>query len=203
VNTPPAQPFRIPVVAHPEAYVGLYVYDFRTHVGLGYTALEIRYLRESEAHRHGTAYEIYRATEGGGFELRGARDERLAAREAMCFLRADPAAARRDYEALCNAARQNPLPCQAELRLATVQAFEPPSVTAIVYAAAASHAVSRWLNRCAFDGGDCVVGGIDVCSELLAAERAPVESCHLPTAIDYRDRSWEEVLRTTDRPVQR
>jgi hypothetical protein len=183
--------------------VGLYIYDFKTHVSIGYTALEIRYLRESEAYRGGTAYEIYRATDGGGFELRGARDERLAAREALCFLRRDAVAAGDDYRALQQAAKRHPLPCPTELRLAEVDAFDPPHVTALLYPAAASHALAGWLNRSAFNGGDRAVGGIDAHAEVKAAQDAPIDKCDLPTVIDYQDRSAEEVLRTVDRPVQR
>jgi len=198
-----SRPFRLPPVPNPQTYVGLYVYDFKTHVSVGYTALEIRYLRESKAHRGGTAYEIYRATDEGGFELRGAIDQRLAGREAMCFLRADANAARGDYDLLCRAADDRPIPCAAELRLTRVEAFDPPHVTALVYPASASHLVSGWLNQCGFAGGDRVVGGIDVHAELLASNAPVIESCALPTLIDYDDRSPEEVLRTTEEPLQR
>ncbi len=203
MNTPSARPFRIPVVRNADAYVGLYVYDFKTHVSVGYTALEIRYLRESEAYRGGSAYEIYRATEGGGFELRGARDERLGAREALCFLRKDATAARNDYDVLQKAAECRPLPCPAELRLAKVYAFDPPNVAALMYPAAASHALAGWLDRCAFSGGDRVVGGVDAHAELQTSQELRINSCNLPALIDYHDRSAEEVFRTVDRPVQR
>ena len=66
---------KLPPLSHPERYVGLYVYDFKTHVSVGYTGVEIRYLRESAEFREGTAYEIYRVTEEGGLELRGTLDQ--------------------------------------------------------------------------------------------------------------------------------
>ncbi len=203
MSTVPAQPFRIPGVPNPQAYVGLYIYDFKTHVSIGYTALEIRFLRESKAYRKGTAYEIYRATEQGGFELRGTLDERLAAREATCFLRRDASAARKDYELLEQAAMGNPLPCSTELRLAKVYALDPPNVTALLYPAAASHALAGWLNLSAFNGGDRVVAGIDAHAELQASQDLRIDTCDLPTMIDYHDRPAEEVFRTVDRPVQR
>ena len=80
---------KLPPLGHPERYVGLHVYDFKTHVSVGYTGVEIRYLRESEEFRKGTAYQIYRVTEEGGLELRGTLDHRLTAKEAVCFLRHD------------------------------------------------------------------------------------------------------------------
>ena len=193
----------LPPIANPENYVGLYVYDFTTHVSVGYTAVEIRYLRESKAHRHGTAYEIYRVTERGGLELRGASDERLTAREAVCFLRWEVQAARRDFDNLRRLARHSPAPCVTELHLAVVSSFDPPNATALLYPAAAGHAAADWLNRIAFRGGDRVIGGIDVHTQFTSAEARPIEACALPTAIDYTDRPPEEVLQTCQRPLQR
>ena len=193
----------LPPIDNPENYVGLYVYDFTTHVSVGYTAVEIRFLRESEAHRHGTAYEIYRVTEQGGLELRGALDERLAAREAVCFLRRDAHAARRDFDSLRRLANHSPAPCAAELHLAVVFSFNPPNTTALLYPAASGHAAADWLGRIAFTGGDRVIGGIDAHTQFMSAEARRIEACALPTAIDYTDRSPEEVLRTCQRPLQR
>ena len=190
-------------MVNPRQYVGLYVYDFKTHVSVGYTALEIRYLRESEAHGHGTAYQIYRVTEQGGLELRGVLDDRLAAREAMCFLRTLAEAARRDFDELCQLAHRTPAPCPAELQLARVPSFDPPNVSALLYPASAGHALAHWLNRAGFNGGDQVVGGIDVHARFMSAEAERIDSCDLPTAIDYTDRSPEEVLRTVRQPLQR
>ncbi|MFQ5590889.1 MAG: hypothetical protein ACE5HE_06990 [Phycisphaerae bacterium] len=197
------RPFGIPAVTDPEAYVGLYVYDFKTHVSIGYTYSEIAYLRESSAYRGGSAYEIYRATEGGGFELRGATDQRLSAKEAMCFLRRHPAKARGDYDALRDAASRQPLPCPVEMRLAVARVFDPPNMTALIYAAAASNSVSGWLGRVGFHGGDRVVGGVDLCAELLSSENTRIDACDLPTMMRYCDRSAEEVFRTVNKPLQR
>ncbi len=41
---------KLPPLAQPERYVGLFVYDFKTHVSVGYTAVEIRYLRPFRQH---------------------------------------------------------------------------------------------------------------------------------------------------------
>ena len=194
---------KVPPLANPENYVGLYLYDFETHVSVGYTAVEICYLRESRTHRHGTAYEIYRVTEQGGFELRGVLDSHLAAREAMCFLRKEPAAARRDYDDLGRLAEHTPVPCAVELHLAVVCSFDPPNATALVYSTAAGQALANWLNRAPFRGGDHVIGGIDAYTQFMSSQTRRIDSQKLPTAIDYTDRSPEEVLRTSRQPLQR
>lgn len=201
---------KLPPIPTPQRYAGLYVYDFPRgsvfpdgHVSVGYTASEIRILRESEAYRDGTAYEIYRVSDEGTIELRAVLDQRLAAREAVCFLRADGAAAQRDYEGLREAADRAPLPCAAELQLARLHEFDPQNLTGLAYPAAATTAVAVWLEKNGIEAGDRVVGGIDVHATLASSDGERIASCHLPTLIDYHDRPAEDVLRTVDKPLQR
>jgi hypothetical protein len=194
---------RLPTVEHPERYVGLYVYDFGTHAAIGYTAGEIRILRESRAHRDGTAYEIYRVTDAGGYELRGVLDQRLAAREAICFLREDAGVARGDYDRLQETAAESPLPCAVEMQLAEVRDFRPPHTTALLYPAASSNVISGWLTQRAINAGDRAVAGIDAHDSFVQNRATPIAACQLAALLDYHDRSAEEVLRAVDRGVQR
>lgn len=194
---------RLPVVEHPERYVGLYVFDFGTHVSIGYTAGEIELLRQAAAHREGTAYEIYRIDDSGRYELRGACDERLAAQEALCFLHADLTAARSDYDRLTAHAAQRPVPCAAEVILARIAAFDPPGVAAVTYPAAAAACMSAWLRDVSISPGTQVVGGADAWYTLNGARAEWTASETLAGVLDYRDRCSEEVLASTDRSVQR
>jgi hypothetical protein len=194
---------KLPPIPHPHRYVGLYVYDFGARVSVGYTAGEIRVLRESNKHRGGTAYEIYRACAGGALELRGVLDWRLTAREAMCFLRADQAVARTDYELLCRASERDPVPCAVEMQLARLDAFELPHVTTLSYAAAATTALAAWLAQHADEVGDQVVCGIDVHATWANSDGVRIVSCRLPALLDYSDRPAEEVLRSVHDPLQR
>jgi hypothetical protein len=194
---------KLPAIPDPQRYVGLYIYDFGSHVAAGYTAAEISILRGSKAHAHGTAYEIYRATDGGVLELRGVLDRRLSAREAMCFLREDGAEAQRDYGAIRTTAKHSPLPCAVELQLAKLYSFDPPNVTGLSYPAAATTVIAVWLSQRAPDLGDQVMGGIDVHGRLAASEGIRIASCQPQTLLDYHDRTEEEVLESVDRPIQR
>jgi len=194
---------KLPPLSHPERYVGLYVYDFKTHVSVGYTGVEIRYLRESAEFREGTAYEIYRVTEERGLELRGTLDQRLTAKEAMCFLRSDAKAARADYDMLIRGADEAPFPCAAEIVLAKVYAFEPPETSALIYPASVTHVVSGWLRGRQFSGGDRVVCGIDVHRQLVSTHAVGLASIHARTTIDYRDRTPDEVRKSVKLSVQR
>jgi hypothetical protein len=193
----------LPPIADPQQYVGLYVYDFKTHVAIGYTAHEVRILRESARFRDGTAYEIYRVSEQGGFELRGALDEGLVRREAICFLRHDAAEARADFDQLRAAADRRPVPAAVEMTLTKVYEFDPPHVTALTYPAASSLAVSGWLTGIGFDGGDRVIGGTDVQATLAGVAGLTIDSCRLRALLDYEDRSAEEVLASVENAMQR
>ena len=194
---------KLPPIADPHKYAGLYVYDFGTHVSVGYTAKEVGILRESKEHRSGTAYEIYRVTEEGGFELRGVLDDRLGVREAMCFLRADGAAARCDYDELREAAKGNPAPRAGELHLAKLYDLSPPNVTALLYDSSATSMMATWLASVGYRGGDRVIAGTDVHAMFTGSEGLRIDSCTLPALVTCHDRPADEVLRTVEDPLQR
>jgi hypothetical protein len=194
---------KLPPIPDPKQYEGLFVYDFGDHVSVGYTAGEISVLRRAMAYHKGTAYQIYRVNERGGLELRGVQDAGLASREAICFLRADAAIARRDYESILSEAQSRPLPCDAELRLVRSYGFEPSDLTALIYPEWASHVVSGWLGMLIAPVGDQVHGGAQVLQKLESGGGINIETAALPSKMDYSDRTEQEVLSTTDRALQR
>ncbi len=197
------RPLVLPPIRNPQRYAGLYVYDFGEHVSVGYTAAEIRVLRESAAHRGGTAYEIYRVDENGSMELRGVLDDRLAQRESICLLRRDGSDARRDYDALRKASDRDPIGCAVEMQLAKLYAFDPPHVTALSYASSATSVVAGWLLIHAPGAGDEVAGGSDAHARLAASDGVRIASCELQVKSNFRDRSADEVLKQVDRALQR
>ncbi|MHC4372497.1 MAG: hypothetical protein ACYSW8_33260 [Planctomycetota bacterium] len=52
---------KLPKLEDNEKYVGLYVFDFGDHAGLGFTAREVAELLESEKYKNGKAYKIHKA----------------------------------------------------------------------------------------------------------------------------------------------
>ncbi len=197
------RPLVLPPIRNPQRYAGLFVYDFGEHVSVGYTAAEIRVLRESAAHRDGTAYEIYRVDENGAMELRGVLDDRLTHRESICLLRRDRADARRDYDGLREASDRDPIGCAVEMQLAKLYAFDPPHVTALSYVSSATSVVAGWLLIHAPGAGDEVAGGSDAHARLAASDGVRIASCELQVKSDFRDRSADEVLEQVDRTLQR
>jgi len=194
---------RLPPLSDPHRYAGLFVYDFGDHVSIGYTANEIRMLRETQRFRDGTAYEVYRVDECGAMELRGAGDERLAAIEAVCFQRHEGAAARRDYDGIRRAADRDPVAARVELQLARVYDFDPPDVTAVLYPVAASVVVSTWLQTHAAGLGDEIMAGEDAYIRFTQSSGMRVDSCQLAARLDYTDRPAEEVFANVDLACQR
>ncbi len=194
---------RLPPISDPHRYAGLYVYDFGDHVSIGYTAIEIRMLRETRRFQGGTAYEVYRVDENGAMELRGAGDERLAAIEAFCFLRKGGADARRDYTTIRQAAEQDPVCARVELQLARAYDFDPPDVTALLYPIAASVVVSNWLQIHAAGFGDSIEAGQDAYIRFIQSSGMRIDSCQLAARMDYADRSAEEVFAAVDLACQR
>lgn len=194
---------KIPPVRHPTRYAGLYVYDFGDRVSVGFTGNEVRMLRQTPAYRAGTAFEIYRVNEHGGFELRGATEDRLGTLEALCFLRDHGADARRDYDTLVALAERAPVGANVEVVLAKVYDFAPPDVTGMIYAVAASQVVSSWLIAHAPDLSAAVDGGPDTHDKFTRSSGMRIASRQLTALMDYTDRSLEAVKAHAGRAVQR
>jgi hypothetical protein len=52
---------KLPELEKSEKYVGLYIFDFGDHTGVGFTAQEVAELLESEKYRDGKVYKIHKA----------------------------------------------------------------------------------------------------------------------------------------------
>ena len=62
---------KLPELKEHQKYVGLYVFDFGDHTGLGFTAQEVAELLESERYKDGKVYKIHKAYPDGKLELKG------------------------------------------------------------------------------------------------------------------------------------
>ena len=65
----------LPELEKPEKYVGLYIFDFGDHAGVGFTAEEIAELLESEKYKDGKVYKIHKAYPDGRLEIKGVTRE--------------------------------------------------------------------------------------------------------------------------------
>lgn len=192
----------LPAISNPSRYLGLFVFDFGDHVGVGYTAGEIDMLRATPEFQRGAAYQVYRIHENGGFELRGVLSTNLSLLEAICFLRADGTAARRDYDEILRAAHSEALPVEAELRLLRSYIFKPPDLTALIYPAHASHLLSGWIGQARLSPGDRVEAGVESMKALETGTGLTVKSTRLPSKAP-QDRTLRELMDSVRRPLQR
>lgn len=203
-NDPPThRPFEMPRLHDPSRYAGLYVYDFGTHVSVGYTAGEIVVLRASELGRQGTAYEIYRVTDEGAIEMRAIQVGGLALSVAVCFLYPEAETARDDFDSVRLTAEQYPLSRPAELILGRQTLFSPQHIVAIRFLAGAETVLTRWLAVHVPSAGEVVLGGADANSALADGEKRKIDSCDLRVQDGIADRSTQQVLDAIHEPVQR
>ncbi len=193
----------IPRLDHPERYTGLFIYDFGDHVSVGYTAEEVDVLTRSKLHKSGSAYQIYRVTDGGAMELRGIDSLRIGAQEAMLFHFHNQADATAALDDLVRLAQGDPLPTPVHAERATAESMTPPHVMALIYSIYSSDAVGGWLQRVGFDAGQEVSVGSDRLQDYRQAGTTPDESVELSTRLDHRSRSPAEILAAVHRPVQR
>ena len=95
---------KLPELQKPEKYVGLYIFDFGDHVGVGFTAEEVAELLESEQYKDGKVYRIHRAYPDGRLELKGVPAQIFELEAGMFFYSIDLETARRDFKELVSLA---------------------------------------------------------------------------------------------------
>ncbi len=152
---------KLPELKNSEKYVGLYIFDFGDHAGVGFTAEEVAELFESERYKNCKAYKIHRAYPDGRLELKGVRPEIFQLEAGMFFYSNGLEIARADFKGLVNLAVKSAPPCRAKLHLAryTNEKF----VTAIVYPAEYDDQISAWLS----DGDYKTTGATEAGSEAV------------------------------------
>jgi len=94
----------LPKLQKPDKYVGLYIFDFGDHAGVGFTAEEVAELLESERFRQGKVYKIHRAHPDGRLELKGVAAETFQLEAGMFFYSQDLETARGDFKRLTDMA---------------------------------------------------------------------------------------------------
>lgn len=194
---------KLPELQHPEKYAGLYVFDFgNDQVAVGYTADEIAVLLESEKYRDGKVYRIHRAQPDGTLELEGVSRRRFELEDGIFFKASSEDAARRDFDAFCRMADRSPPPCRMKAQLARVNGATYPHLTAIIFPAEFTQAVSDWLLHEEFDVGEFVDGGPSQVTGYYESSPAILERRQL-WPVSSESRPADEVLATTHLPIQR
>jgi len=134
---------KLPKLQKPDKYVGLYVFDFGEHTGVGFTAQEVAELLESEKYKTGKVYKIHKAYPDGTLELKGLRAETFQLEAGLFFYASALETTRRDFKGLVNLAVRTSPPCRAKLHLAKYN--DNKFVTALIYPAEYDDEISSWL----------------------------------------------------------
>ncbi len=192
---------KLPELKNSEKYVGLYIFDFGDHAGVGFTAEEVAELFESEKYKNCKAYKIHRAYPDGRLELKGVRPEIFQLEAGMFFYSNGLEIAKVNFKGLVNLAVKSAPPCRAKLHLAryTNEKF----VTAIVYPAEYDDQISAWLSDGDYKTTGATEGGSEAVQRYYDYKPQILDRHQLFGKSEYQSRSGTELLASLKLAVQR
>jgi len=192
---------KLPKLEKPDKYVGLYIFDFGDHTGVGFTAEEVAELLESEKYKDSKVYKIHRAYPDGKLELRGVRAEIFQLEAGMFFYSTDYKTAGGDFKKLVNLAIKAAPPCRAKVHLAKYS--EDKFVTALIYPAEYDDEVSSWLLDGEYKTTGAAEGGIGAVQRYYEAKPEILDRHQLFSQSESISRTGEELLARLKLAVQR
>ncbi|UCF00205.1 MAG: hypothetical protein JSV82_03805 [Planctomycetota bacterium] len=191
----------LPKLHQPDRYVGLYVFDFGEHTGVGFTAEEVAELFESQKYKNCKAYKIHKAYPDGRVELKGVRAEIFQLEAGMFFYSSDIKTAKRDFKGLVNMAVKTSPPCRAKVHLAKYD--DNKYVVALIYPAEYDDELSLWLLEGDYKTGGAAEGGIDAVQQYYDAKPQLLDKHQLFGKIVFENRTGEKLLASIKLAVQR
>lgn len=192
---------KLPELEQPETYVGLYIFDFGDHVGVGFTAEEVAELLESEKYRDGKVYKVHRAYPDGRLELKGVLAETFQLEAGMFFYSCNLETARRDFKALVGLAVRAAPPCRAKVHLGKYS--DDHYVVAMIYPAEYDDRISAWLLDGAYKTSGAAEGGIEPVQKYYDRQVQILDRHQLFGQSEMISRTGQELLGSIQRAVQR
>jgi len=192
---------KLPKLQTPDKYVGLYVFDFGDHAGVGFTTEEVAELLDSEKYKNGKVYKIHRAYPDGRMELKGVRAENFQLETGMFFYAENPQTAQADYKKLINLAVRTSPPCRAKVHLAEYGIDK--YTVAIIYPAEYDDEISRWLLEGGYKTSGSVEGGISAVQGYYEEKPTVLERHQLFAKSALQSRTGEELLACVKMAIQR
>ncbi len=150
---------KLPKLQKPEKYVGLFIFDFGDHAGVGFTAEEVAELLESEKYKNGKVYKIHKVYPDGKLELKGVLSQIFQLEAGMFFYSSTLETAREDFKKLVGLAVGTAPPCRAKIHLAKYD--DDKFVVALIYPAEHNDEVSLWLLDGQYKTSGAAEGGIE------------------------------------------
>ena len=192
---------KLPELQKTEKYVGLYIFDFGDHTGVGFTAQEVAELLESEKYRDGKVYKIHRAYPDGKLEIKGIPNETFQLEAGMFFYSSELETARRDFKRLIDLAVKAAPPSRAKVHLAKYS--DQKFVVALIYPAEYDEEFSSWLLDGNYKAGSAVEGGISAVQQYYDNQPEILHRHQLFGESGMISRTGEELLTNLKLAVQR
>jgi hypothetical protein len=191
----------LPELEKPEKYVGLYIFDFGDHAGVGFTAEEVAELLESERYKHGKVYKIHKAYPDGRLELKGVPSETFQLEAGMFFYSSELQTARRDFKGLVNLAVKSSPPSRAKVHLAKYG--DDKLVVALIYPAEYDDEFSSWLLDGEYRTSGAAEGGVEAVQRYYDLKPEILERHQLFGQSEVISRTGGELLGSLRLAVQR
>jgi hypothetical protein len=192
---------KLPKLQNSKKYVGLYIFDFGDHTGVGFTEEEIAELLESEKYKHCKVYKIHKAYPDGKLELKGVPAETFQLEAGMFFYSDYLETAKQDFKQLINLAIQSTPPCRAKVHLA--KHSDDKFVVALIYPAEYDDQISSWLLDGQYKTTSAAEGGVGAVQRYYDFKPEILERHQLFSKSEITSRTGEELFASLRLAVQR
>jgi len=192
---------KLPELQNSQKYIGLYVFDFGDHTGVGFTAEEVAELLESEKYKHGKVYKIHRAYPDGKLELKGIPAQTFQLEAGMFFYSQDEQTARTDFKQLVGLAVKTAPPSRAKVHLAKYN--DDKFVVALIYPAEYDDEVSSWLLDGQYKTAGAAEGGAGAVQKYYDLKPEILDRHQLSGKSAFESRTGEELSASLKLAIQR
>ena len=192
---------KLPELQKPKKYVGLYIFDFGDHAGVGFTAEEVAELLESEKYKQGKVYKIHRAYPDGKLELKGVPAQTFQLEAGMFFYSGAIETARGDFKKLVGLAVGTAPPCRAKVHLAEYS--NDKFAVVFIYPAEYDDEVSLWLLDGQYKTSGAAEGGIEALQRYYDYKPEILDRHQLFGKSESISRTGQELLADLKLAVQR
>jgi hypothetical protein len=191
----------LPKLKNSEKYIGLYIFDFGDHTGVGFTAEEVAELLESEKYKHNKVYKIHRAYPDGTLELKGVPAQTFQLEAGMFFYSNALESARGDFKKLVCLADKITPPCRAKVHLSKYD--DDKYVVAFIYPAEYDDEFSSWLLDGQYKTSGAVEGGVGAVQSYFDDGPEILDRHQLFATPELISRTGQELLGSLKLAVQR
>ena len=192
---------KLPELQDVKKYVGLYVVDFGDGCSVGFTAVEVAEILESEKYSECKVYKIHNAYPDSRIELKGVPRETFELEAGMFFYSQNLSDGEKNFKELTNLAIKSAAPSRAKVHLAKYDSDR--FVAALIYPAEFDDEFSRWLLDNDFRTRGAAAGGVGAVQQYYDSGCEVLQRQQLLGAEAIESRTGVELLANLKQAVQR